>query len=302
MAAIGDRLASSPSDVRVAYRHCEEVTRTEAKNFSYGVRLLPGAERRAMYAIYALARRVDDIGDGGLDPARKAESLARVSAAVDGLTAGRADTENGTDPVYVALADAAQHFPIPMEAFQELIAGVRMDVEQAEYKTFDDLLVYCRCVAGSIGRLSLGVFGCTDLERGREYADSLGLALQVTNILRDIREDAAMGRRYIPAADMERFGCDETWFATGRIPDDADFDGLIRYEATRARALFEDGLRLLPLLDRRSRACVGAMAGIYRRLLDSIEGEPAAVMARRVSLTPGEKARLALAALLGRVR
>lgn len=302
MAAIGDRPPAGASDVRVAYRHCEEVTRKEAKNFSYGVRLLPGSERRAMYAIYALARRVDDIGDGGLDPARKMELLVRVSAAVDGLTAGRADAEHGTDPVYVALADAAQHFPIPLEAFHELIAGVRMDIEQTEYKTFEDLLVYCRCVAGSIGRLSLGVFGCTDLERGREYADSLGLALQVTNILRDIREDAAMGRRYLPAEDMERFGCDEAWFATGQIPGDADFVGLVRYEVSRARALFADGLRLLPLLDRRSRASVGAMAGIYRGLLDSIEGEPAAVMARRVSLTPGEKTRVALAALLGRVR
>lgn len=301
MAAIGDRLPASPSDVRAAYRHCEEVTRTEAKNFSYGVRLLPDAERRAMYAIYALARRVDDIGDGDLDPVRKAESLARVSAAVDGLTAGRADADDGADPIRIALADAAQRFPIPLEAFHELIAGVTMDVEQTEYKTFDDLLVYCRRVAGSIGRLSLGVFGCTDLERGRAYADSLGLALQVTNILRDVREDAAMGRRYLPAEDMERFGCDEAWFVAGRIPDEADFDGLVRFEASRARALFEDGLRLLPLLDRRSRASVGAMAGIYRQLLDRIEDEPAAVMARRVSLTAGEKTRVALAALLGRV-
>jgi phytoene synthase len=298
----GDRLPSHPDDARAAYRHCEEVTRTEAKNFGYGVRLLPGAERRAMSAIYALARRVDDIGDGDLAPDRKAKSLARVSAMVDGLSAGRMDADDATDPVRVALADAARRFPIPLEAFHELIAGVTMDVGGTNYKTFDDLLVYCRCVAGSIGRLSLGVFGCADVERGRQYADTLGLALQVTNILRDIREDAAMGRRYLPAEDVERFGCDEAWFATGRTPADADFEGLVRYEASRARALFEEGFRLLPLLDRRSRACVGAMAGIYRGLLDSIEDEPASVMARRVSLSTGAKTRVALTALLGRVR
>ncbi|MEU6845452.1 squalene/phytoene synthase family protein [Streptomyces sp. NPDC046716] len=301
MAAIGDHVPAHPDDVRAAYRYCEEVTRAEAQNFSYGVRLLPGPERRALSAIYALARRVDDIGDGTLDRQRKTELLARVGSMVDGLAEGSAG-EDANDPVRVALADAAQRFPLPLTAFHELIAGVTMDVEQAEYKSFDDLLVYCRCVAGSIGRLSLGVFGCTDTHRGQEYADTLGLALQITNILRDIREDAAMGRRYLPAEDLARFHCDEAWFADGRIPSGADFNGLVKHEASRARALFDEGFRLLPLLDGRSRACVGAMAGIYRGLLDSIEADPDAVMAGRVSLSAGAKTRVALSALLGRVR
>ncbi|MBO1334343.1 presqualene diphosphate synthase HpnD [Streptomyces sp. VRA16 Mangrove soil] len=298
---MGDRVHARPNKVLAAYRHCEEVTRAEAKNFSYGLRLLPGSKRQAMSAIYALARRVDDIGDGNLEPVRKTELLAQVGSMVDALAAGRMEDDE-TDPVWIALADAAQRFPIPLEVFQELITGVTMDVEQAEYKSFEDLLVYCRCVAGSIGRLSLGVFGCTDAERGREYADTLGLALQITNILRDVREDATMGRRYLPAEDVARFDCDEAWFATGLVPSDADFDALVRHEASRARTLFDEGLRLLPLLDRRSRACVGAMAGIYRNLLDTLDGEPAAVLAGRVSLTAGVKTRVALAALLGRVR
>ncbi|MFE9356067.1 phytoene/squalene synthase family protein [Streptomyces olivaceoviridis] len=302
MAVFHDHSRARTDEVRAAYRHCEEVTRDEAKNFSYGLRLLPGPKRRAMSAIYALARRVDDIGDGDLETRRKTELLGRVGSMVDGLISGHAGPEDADDPVRLALADAARRFPIPLEAFHELIAGVTMDVEQRDYKSFADLLSYCRCVAGSIGRLSLGVFGCADPDRGREYADTLGLALQITNILRDVREDAAMGRRYLPAEDVEHFACDKADFTTGSVPADAEFDGLVRFEAGRARALFEEGFRLLPLLDRRSRACVGAMAGIYRGLLDIIEREPAAVLAGRVSLSTEQKSRLALAALLGRVR
>ncbi|MEV5958641.1 squalene/phytoene synthase family protein [Streptomyces sp. NPDC051987] len=302
MAALDDLSGARTDDVRAAYRHCEEVTRKEAKNFSYGVRLLPGPKRRAMSAIYALARRVDDIGDGDLETRRKTELLGRVSSMVDGLMSGHADPDDAADPVRLALADAARRFPIPLGAFHELIDGVTMDVEQRNYKSFDDLLTYCRCVAGSIGRLSLGVFGCADPDQGQEYADTLGLALQVTNILRDVREDAAMGRRYLPAEDVERFACEEADFGTGFVPSDADFDGLVKFEASRARALFQEGFQLLPLLDRRSRACVGAMAGIYRGLLDIIEREPGAVLAGRISLSTKEKSRLALVALLGRVR
>ncbi|MFJ3762971.1 phytoene/squalene synthase family protein [Streptomyces sp. NPDC090080] len=285
----------------MAYRHCEEITRTEAKNFSYGIRLLPVRKQRAMQAIYALARRVDDIGDGDLEVPYKKEQLASVSSLVDGLIAGRIDAEHAADPVRIALADAAKTFPIPFEAFHELITGVTMDVDGTNYQTFEDLLVYCRCVAGSIGRLSLSVFGCAD-DRGEEFADTLGLALQVTNILRDIREDAGMGRRYLPSEDVSAFGCEDARFEHGTIPVGADFRGMVRHEAARARALYAEGLRLLPLLDRRSRACVGTMAGIYRGLLDIIESDPLAVMAGRVSLTGGQKSQLALKGLTGRIR
>ncbi|MFF5408280.1 presqualene diphosphate synthase HpnD [Streptomyces misionensis] len=297
-----DSAGRSMFDVEEAYLYCQEVTRREAKNFSYGIRLLPPPKQQAMSAVYALARRVDDIGDGSLESQRKRDLLADVGSMVDGLIAGRATADESVDPVRVALADAARRFPIPLNAFHELVAGVMMDIEVTEYETFDDLLAYCRCVAGSIGRLSLGVFGSTNVDRGAEYADTLGLALQLTNILRDIREDAAMGRLYLPLEDVERFGCESARFDTGDVPAGADFDGLIAREVQRARLLFEEGFRLLPLLDRRSRACVGTMAGIYRGLLDTIEKRPTQVMTGRISLTTGRKSRLALAGLLGLIR
>ncbi|WP_055588166.1 presqualene diphosphate synthase HpnD [Peterkaempfera griseoplana] len=280
-----------------AYRYCEAVTGMQARNFSYGIRLLPEPKRLAMSALYALARRVDDIGDGDLAPERKAELLGRTRALLDEVRAGEVQ-EDDTDPIKVALADAAERFPVPVDAFDELIDGVEMDLRGAEYATFEDLRTYCRCVAGSIGRLSLGVFGCTDPKLGAEYADTLGLALQLTNILRDLREDAANGRTYLPAEDLARFGC-ESGFDTARPPAGADFTGLVAFQAARAQRYFEEGLLLLPMLDRRSRACTAAMAGIYHRLLQRIAAEPESVLRGRVSLPGWEKAYVALSGLAG---
>jgi phytoene synthase len=281
-----------------AYRYCEAVTALQARNFSYGIRLLPEPKRLAMSALYALARRVDDIGDGDqLTPERKHEQLLATRALLDEIRAGSV-TEEDTDPIKVALADAARRFPIPLDAFDELVDGVEMDLRGEEYRTFEDLKVYCRCVAGSIGRLSLGVYGCDDPKRGAEYADTLGLALQLTNILRDLREDAVNGRTYLPAEDLARFGC-EQGFAQPTVPLGADFTGLIAFEAARAQGYFEEGLRLLPMLDRRSRACTAAMAGIYHRLLGRIAAEPESVLRGRVSLPGWEKAYVALSGLAG---
>lgn len=280
-----------------AYRYCEAVTALQARNFSYGIRLLPEAKRLAMSALYALARRVDDIGDGDLPPERKAEQLQRTRELLDGIRAG-AVGEDDTDPIKVALADAARRFPIPLGGFDELIDGVEMDLKGVEYRTFDDLKVYCRCVAGSIGRLSLGVYGCEDPELGARYADTLGLALQLTNILRDLREDAANGRTYLPTEDLQRFGCQDG-FDLSAPPAGADFTGLVAFEAERAREAFAEGLRLLPMLDRRSRACTAAMAGIYHRLLGRIAADPGSVLRGRVSLPGWEKAYVALSGLAG---
>ncbi|MFB7945812.1 presqualene diphosphate synthase HpnD [Kitasatospora phosalacinea] len=280
-----------------AYRYCEAVTALQARNFSYGIRLLPEAKRLAMSALYALARRVDDIGDGELPAEQKAEALARTRALLDEVRTG-AVGEDDTDPIKVALADAARRFPIPLGGFDELVDGVEMDLKGVEYATFEDLKVYCRCVAGSIGRLSLGVYGCEDLERGAEYADTLGLALQLTNILRDLREDALNGRTYLPTEDLVRFGCQQG-FALPVLPVGADFTGLVAFEAERAQAAFEEGLRLLPMLDRRSRAATAAMAGIYHRLLGRIAADPQSVLRGRVSLPGWEKAYVALSGLAG---
>jgi 15-cis-phytoene synthase len=280
-----------------AYRYCEAVTGMQARNFGYGIRLLPEPKRLAMSALYALARRVDDIGDGDLPAGRKAELLGGTRALLDAVRAGEVQQDD-VDPVKVALADAATRFPVPLDAFDELIDGVEMDLRGAEYATFEELRTYCRCVAGSIGRLSLGVFGCADPKRGAEYADTLGLALQLTNILRDLREDAATGRTYLPAEDLERFGCQQG-FGLERPPAGADFAGLITFEAARAQQYFKEGLQLLPMLDRRSRACTAAMAGIYHRLLQRIAAHPESVLRGRVSLPGWEKAYVALSGLVG---
>jgi phytoene synthase len=278
------------TDVRAAYRRCEEITWSEARNFAYGIRLLPPAKRQALAAVYAFARRIDDIGDGTLPAPDKLAALEQARACLSALMAGRADDG---DDVLVALADAAARFDIPLAAFSELIDGCAADVRGVTYATFDDLLHYCRCVAGSIGRLSLGVFGTSDTRRAVPLADSLGVALQLTNILRDIREDYASGRVYLPAEDFERFGC--------ALSQDGGHDlrltALVGFEADRARRWYAEGLRLMPLLDRRSAASAGAMAGIYYRLLKHIAASPAAVLSRRVSLPAWEKALVAVRSL-----
>jgi len=275
-----------------AYRHCEEITWSEARNFAYGIRLLPTDKRQAMSALYAFARRVDDIGDGPQSAPDKLARLGEVREALDRTLGG--DPPEGDD-VLAALGDASRRFPIPTEGLYELVSGCEMDCSTSSYGSYEDLAVYCRLVAGSVGRLSLGVFGSRDESRAPGLADTLGLALQLTNILRDIVEDRdVMGRVYLPEADLVRFGCATD--ATG--PKGALVD-LVRFEAGRARALYREGLGLLDLLDRRSRACVAAMAGIYRRLLERIEADPLAVLDHRVSLPTWEKVVVAARSLAG---
>jgi 15-cis-phytoene synthase len=274
-----------------AYDRCEDITRAEARNFSYGIRLLPTPKRRAMSALYATARRIDDIGDGTALPADKLVALAAVSRDLDAITADPG--AGGDDPVLVALADASRRFPIPMPALQELIDGCRMDVTGVTYATFDDLVGYCRRVAGTVGRLSLGVYGAIATPGAEALADTLGVALQITNVLRDVVEDRdTMGRVYLPLDDIVRFGCRPDLHG----PDD-DLAALVSWEAARAVDWYDRGLRLLPLLDRRSRACTAAMAGIYRRLLAAIQRDPAAVLRGRLSLPVREKAVVAARAL-----
>ena len=216
-----------------AFAATESITRSQARNFYYGIRLLPRAKRTALCAVYALARRIDDIGDGDRSPAeQKLQRLTELSARLDSIDNA---TDSG-DPVLVAVAEVSRHFPIPLGAFQELIQGVQLDVRGARYETFDELTQYCRFVAGSIGRLCLGVFGSDGTDpAAATYADSLGIGLQQTNILRDIREDLLAGRVYLPAQDLDRFGVRLRIADDGRLADD---DGrlteLIRFSAERA--------------------------------------------------------------------
>ena len=188
-----------------AYAQCEQITWEQARNFAYGIRLLPAEKRRALAAVYAYARRIDDIGDGDLQAQEKAARLEDARQQVRALVAE--EVADVSDPVLVALDDVGRRFPAPLAAFEELIDGCLADVNQATYETFDDLLWYCRCVAGSIGRLSLGIYGTGQRpEKQNKLADDLGVALQLTNILRDVREDYLNHRVYLPKEDLDKFG------------------------------------------------------------------------------------------------
>jgi 15-cis-phytoene synthase len=275
--------------IESAYRECEQITWSQARNFAYGIRLLPPAKRRALAAVYAFARRVDDIGDGTLPAEDKLDQLEQARREVEAL-------DRTDDLVIVALADVAKRFPIPMAAFGELIDGCVADVKGTSYETFDELHRYCRCVAGSVGRLSLGIFGSSDA-KAPQLADDLGIALQLTNILRDIREDYENGRVYLPAEDLKKFDV-----AIGEAQASPQFGRLMEFEIERARDWYATGFKLLPLLDYRSRACTGAMAGIYRTLLEHIAEQPAEVLRGRLSLPGSQKAMVAVKALTGRIR
>jgi phytoene synthase len=280
-----------------ARAHCALITRQQAANFYYGIRLLPAPKRDALCAIYAFARAVDDIGDGTMSAEAKLAALADARSAVEHLNLGAGDL------VIAGLAAAQERFPLPLDAFLDLIDGVRMDVAGTHYERFDELVVYCRRVAGSIGRLCLSVFG-SDQSEAAALADDLGVALQLTNILRDVREDALNGRVYLPAEDLRRFG----WPGGERSDAEAvaavlptapgALAELVQFEAARNREWFERGGQLVSLLDRRSAACVIAMSGIYRNLLERIEARPERILEGRVSLPVAVKARVAVASLL----
>jgi phytoene synthase len=301
-----------------AYRECERITWSQARNFAYGIRLLPPDKRRGLAVVYAFARRIDDIGDGTMPAEQKITALEVARRQILDLSRPPAD-----DPVLLALADVERTFPIPIPAFGELIDGCVADVRGTSYQTFDELLYYCRCVAGSVGRLSLGIFGTrrdadpkspkSPMTQAERLADSLGVALQLTNILRDIREDHGNGRVYLPAEDLAKFDCDLSVLGGTTPPDPPAHGGLVQppvppgfarlveFEVERARDWYATGWKLLAMLDRRSAACTGAMAGIYRRLLDRIAAEPEAVLRGRVSLSGREKATVAVRALAGRL-
>jgi phytoene synthase len=281
-------MSATLQPVADAYRYCEALTREQAGNFYYGIRLLPGAKRRAMCAVYAFARLIDDVGDGDQPAERKLELLADARAQLEA---------EDSSPMRIALADAERRFALPRDALIDLIDGVEMDVRGTEYETFDELVVYCRRVAGSIGRLCVAIFGSSDMATASPLADDLGVAMQLTNILRDVREDLDRERVYLPAEDRRRFGCEDLEAA---VP--ANFAALMGFEAQRAREWFDHGLKMVELIDARSGSCVCAMTGIYRRILDRIDQSPASVLDHRLSLAGWEKTWVALRSLAGAAR
>ena len=272
-----------------AYAEVMRITRREARNFAWGIMLLPRPKRQAVAALYAFARRVDDIADSGLPNEERRARLEDCRAAVEALP-----SSSDGDPVLLALADAATRYPIPMRALLDLVEGGLMDVERSRYENWDELREYCRHVAGAVGLACCAVYGPSDPDAAVPRAETLGIALQQINIMRDVPEDWRLGRVYLPQDELVRFDVSEQDVGAGRTGP--EWRALMQCQAARAEGLLEDGLRLLALLDRRSALCVRAFAGIYRGLLEQMRERDWDVFSVRPHLSPAAKVR-AVAAL-----
>ena len=282
-------MAASSTELELAYADCRNITRREAKNFYYAVVTLPQEKRKAIYAAYSFCRQCDDSVDEAASPEAKLSALTDLQVNLALAYEGRPAT-----PVFLALADTADRYDIPQEYFSEIIRGVESDLVKTRYQDFDELREYCYRVASVVGLVCLQIFQYPpqDGAAAREYAVDLGLAMQLTNIVRDVREDWSMGRVYLPQDEMARFGYTEEQLGAG-IRNDA-FVELLRFQGQRARAYFRSGFRLLPYLSRRSRACPAALGAIYSRVLDRIEESGYDVLGeQRITLSGGEKARIA---------
>jgi 15-cis-phytoene synthase len=244
--------------------------RTQARHLYSAVEPLPVFRRQALCAIYAFARRVGETAEGNLPHAEQLRLLAEARAGVP-----RDGTPRPTDPVFVALRDVNRRFPIPLTSLDDLIDAAESDVYGATYDTFEDLVQHCRQVAGSIWRLSVAVLGSRDPAAAARLADDLGVAMQLTNILRDVVRDFQRGRVYLPRQDFELFG-----FPADPLSAPPELMvGLIRHQARRNRDWYDRGLALLPLLDDRGAAYIEAVAGIHVRVLERIERSPTDVPA-----------------------
>ncbi len=265
--------------VEEAYADVQRLTRARARNFAYGIMLLPKWKRRAIAAIYAFAREVDDIADDpGLDNSEKRERLEALR--------GRLDDGDADEAMLVALADARRRYPIPESALHDLVDGGLQDTQQTRYATFDDLAAYCRRVAGAVGIACVAVYGADEPKR----AETLGVALQLINIIRDVAEDWGLGRVYLPQDELARFGVSGEDIGARRCT--ADWRALMAYQTQRARAHLAEGRTLLPRLDRRSAACVSAFANLYEATLDRIEERGFDVFDGPPQLSPLTKLRI----------
>lgn len=273
------------TDKHRAERFNKEMAKREAGNFYWGFISLGYHERMAIYALYNFARQVDDEADTvGLDnlPARLAVHRERITRCIRG--------DYGDDPILRVLAEAVQRYSIPEKELQMLVDGVEMDFTRSRYETFDELQAYCTLVASVVGRMCVRIFGFTD-PVALQRADDLGMALQLTNILRDVREDAVdMKRIYLPQDELRRFGIPEAALFNGAIHP--GWRDLIDYNVARARAYFATGYEVLGYIPRRPAACVQTMAGIYEELLKKIEREPALPLRERAALSKTEKLRV----------
>lgn len=269
-------------------RFCRDLTRREAKNFYWGFLALPRQQRYAIYALYSFARQVDDeidLCDGGaLDQQGLVTQCLRHRKRLDSCYAGQ-----GGDAVTRVLARVVQEYAIPRRELEGLIDGVEMDVRCARYATWEDLQLYCQYVASVVGRMCVRVFGFSD-PTALDYAGELGMALQLVNILRDVREDMQLGRIYLPLCDLRQFGVYEEALLAGEPGD--GWEPFMQYEVNRVRTLLTSGLRVTTTIPRRSAACVLTMAGIYAAIIDEIERDPYLPLETRASL--GKKGKAAV--------
>ncbi|HEU5423916.1 MAG TPA: squalene/phytoene synthase family protein [Nitrolancea sp.] len=265
-------------DLRRSEAYCQALTRREAKNFYWGFIALPRPRRVAIYALYSFARQVDDAVD--LEDA-SGDSLAAHRARLIGCFAGQVD-----DPVMHVLAEVIRRYGLPREELEGLIDGVALDLRVTRYVTWEELRRYCELVAATIGRMCVRIFGYDD-PIALEQAVELGVAMQLANALRDVREDYQRGRVYLPQEDLARFGLSDHDLASESAPE--GWDDLLHFEAARARQAFAAGLRVREHIPRRAAVCVLTMAGLYLAILDRLEREPELPLRRRLSLDTREK-------------
>ncbi|MFZ0516335.1 MAG: phytoene/squalene synthase family protein [Acidobacteriaceae bacterium] len=276
-----------------AYAACETIARREAKNFYYAFRALPKPKRAAVCAVYAFMRHADDLADDERLP--REERLMQSQRWLEDWHRAAAG-ESTDNPVFIALRDTQQRFAISTELLDQLVQGTMLDLTTpanstvTTYQTFDDLYRYCYFVASVVGLVCIRIFGYTDA-RAESLAEQTGIAFQLTNILRDVREDAERGRVYLPLQDLEQFHLKPEQFTARRADQQVTLDerGLMAMEAGRAHEYYRAADNLVPLISPDSRAALWVLVTIYRRLLQRIENDHYEVFARRVSVSTGEK-------------
>jgi phytoene synthase len=271
-------MSADQRDIDESYQWCVNVARTQAKNFYYSFLLLSAPQREAMCAIYAFMRYCDDLSDDeGI--ADRAQAIARWRLDLESALNGRPDGH----PLWPAFADAVERYEIPHQYFYDMIAGVSSDLEPRCIQTFDELYDYCYHVASVVGLTIIHIFGFED-PKALELAEKCGIAFQLTNILRDVREDYEKDRVYIPAEDFARFGV-----SPATLVSTEGFFRLMDFEAQRARDYYRQSAPLVAMIDPGSRASLKALIGIYSRLLDRIIESNYDVLTRRIRVPAWEK-------------
>ena len=287
-AAVTARAGASLADSR---EFCAELTKREARNFYYGLKLLPQRKRAAMFALYAYMRLVDDIADGqdGQTLAQRSEALDAWSEATQSALTGQ-PSQNG-NLLWPAFAEMVHTHNVPHHLFHDVIAGQRQDLDSPVFETFDQLREYCYRVAGVVGLASIFIWGFEGGQATEALAIDRGIAFQLTNILRDLREDADRGRIYIPRSDLQSHNIAEQDLRNGNIPD--GFAPMMQSQIARAGSFYERSAPLESFITADSRPTLKAMTQIYHGILEKISADPARVLRQRVSLSPMTKIRLA---------